>query len=269
MNYSSLPSLDPSLFRPENEIFYSTASDYEFGPYKSMLSIKYCIQGKEYYQVNDQKITLNQGEYLIINPGDEVNYKSSQSHKGVSIFLDKEVHANMITNISIPDVDSFGIWLRAKINLDSQTRDHFFVDCKSALGCGHSRLIESLEGIDRIKKNTKLETMRRLMKAIQYMNNHLNKPFFLDEVADEAFMSKHHFLRSFRSFYKITPWQYFHNQQMELAYRELISTTASVEEISANLGFSRLSVFSRSIKEYFGLSPMKLRSEFDANRRLS
>ena len=81
----------------QNEIYYSSIDYFskDFISYKSNFSIKYITQGNEYYVIDGKKSTPKKGQYLLINDGREVQTTPIENSKGISIFLDKELIAEV------------------------------------------------------------------------------------------------------------------------------------------------------------------------------
>jgi len=49
---------------------------------------------------------------------------------------------------------------------------------------------------------------RRLVQAKLFIDTHFAEPIDLNAIADEAYFSKFHFIKQFKSIYKRTPHQY-------------------------------------------------------------
>lgn len=68
--------------------------------------------------------------------------------------------------------------------------------------------------------------------------------------------SKYHLERQFKKHYGISIVAYRNNKRMELA-KELLKTK-TVSFVSEKLGFSSIYVFSRTFKQYYGISPSRI-----------
>lgn len=79
----------------------------------------------------------------------------------------------------------------------------------------------------------------------------------LDEMAEEAGLSKFHFIRSFKSDTGLTPLQYVHNRKMAIAKRYL-EEGARIIDIAHLLGYSDQSHFTRRFKLTFGVKPSQV-----------
>lgn len=74
-------------------------------------------------------------------------------------------------------------------------------------------------------------------------------------LADMYKMSKGHFIRSFRSYFGITPYQYRRKKQLDLAKMLLSETNLPIAQIALRVGLDDSLYFSRVFKKYVGRSP--------------
>jgi len=100
----------------------------------------------------------------------------------------------------------------------------------------------------------KLYFYRRIVQAKLYIDDHYGDSIDLNNIADEAYFSKFHFIRAFKNTYGKTPHQYLIYVRIEKA-RELLKTGTPVSEVCYTVGFESLSSFSGLFKRLAGLSP--------------
>jgi len=100
----------------------------------------------------------------------------------------------------------------------------------------------------------KLYFYRRIVQAKLYIDDHYGDSIDLNNIADEAYFSKFHFIRAFKNTYGKTPHQYLIYVRIEKA-RELLKTGTPVSEVCYTVGFESLSSFSGLFKRMEGLSP--------------
>ena len=256
------PQNKNNTFHPTNQVYSSTKNNYTFGPYKANFSIKFCSEGSENYWINEELVVLSAGEYLIIDQDADVYYEAKKVHQGFSIFLDPSINGNgLITHKTLCDVEDFGRWLKHAL-MSNHTLDHsFFTQCKNYLQSSHAKLKKQITRISRKKKDTQIELSRNILRSAKYMNEHVQSPFDLHRVAEEAYMSKYHFTRFFKEFYGMTPWFYFQKRRMENACRLLKTSDQSIKELTKQYGFSQVSAFTRSFKEHIGMTPTDYRTK--------
>lgn len=103
---------------------------------------------------------------------------------------------------------------------------------------------------------------QRINKVIDYINSNLDKSFSLDELATVAHFSSYHFHRIFVAIVGESVNFYTNRVRLEKAARLLkFSKVSSVADIAFTCGFSSPSTFSRSFKDYFGLSPKSYKKD--------
>lgn len=94
-----------------------------------------------------------------------------------------------------------------------------------------------------------------LQKAKAFLDEHLNLPFCLDEVAKVANISKYYFCRMFKAYYGVTARDYLEIKKIEYAKSEMATSDKSLTAIAAELRFDSLGHFSRQFKRQCGVSP--------------
>lgn len=81
----------------------------------------------------------------------------------------------------------------------------------------------------------------------------------LDALAETASLSKHHFLRLFRSSFGYTPNRYITLRRIGIAKELLLNTTKTVTQIALDVGCETPSSFTRLFKKHTGQSPSEFR----------
>ncbi|QEC78290.1 helix-turn-helix domain-containing protein [Mucilaginibacter ginsenosidivorax] len=100
----------------------------------------------------------------------------------------------------------------------------------------------------------KIYLYRRIVHAKLFIDGHYHQAINLDDIADEAFFSKFHFIRLFKTTYGKTPHQYLIAVRVEQA-RLLLQKGASVTEACYAVGFDSVTSFSALFKKVILLSP--------------
>ena len=100
----------------------------------------------------------------------------------------------------------------------------------------------------------------RVARVIRVMESDPAAEHTLASLARQAALSRHHFLRSFRSVTGVTPYRYLLNRRMALAAQRLREDSASVLQIAMETGFADLSEFTRRFKANFGQPPAAWRA---------
>jgi AraC-like DNA-binding protein len=100
----------------------------------------------------------------------------------------------------------------------------------------------------------KIYLYRRIVQAKLFIDNNCSENIDLDNIADEAYFSKFHFIRQFKKIYGKTPHQYLTLVRIEKSM-QLLRTEAPVTEVCFSVGFESLSSFSGLFKRIVGLTP--------------
>ncbi|MGI9145949.1 MAG: helix-turn-helix domain-containing protein [Chloroflexota bacterium] len=103
------------------------------------------------------------------------------------------------------------------------------------------------------------EANRRLLRARDAMDRTYAQPLDVPALARIAFISKAHFIRTFRTTFGETPHRYLQRRRIERSMFLLRETDRSVTDICLDVGFSSLGTFSRTFREIVGQSPRDYR----------
>jgi len=100
----------------------------------------------------------------------------------------------------------------------------------------------------------KIYFYRRIVQAKLFIDTHYADKIDLGNIADEAYFSKFHFIRTFKNIYRKTPHQYLIFVRIEKAM-ELLKTGVTVSDTCYGIGFESLSSFSGLFKRVVGITP--------------
>ncbi len=100
----------------------------------------------------------------------------------------------------------------------------------------------------------KIYLYRRLVYAKLFIDKNFADKIDLDNIADEAFFSKFHFIRLFNSVYKKTPHQYLSFVRIEKA-KQLLTSDISISDVCYAVGFESVSSFTGLFKRMVGQTP--------------
>jgi AraC-like DNA-binding protein len=95
---------------------------------------------------------------------------------------------------------------------------------------------------------------RRLVQAKLFIDTHYAEPMDLNAIADEAYFSKFHFIKQFKSIYRRTPHQYLIAVRIGKA-QELLKAGNPVSDVCFRVGFESLPSFSGLFKRVTGMTP--------------
>lgn len=100
---------------------------------------------------------------------------------------------------------------------------------------------------------------RAILKVLPFMRERLTEEIDLGRLADVAFMSPYHFVRTFRELTGVSPGRFLGALRVEAAKRLLLDTDESILDICYQVGYSSLGSFSTRFTEMVGLPPGRFR----------
>jgi len=105
-----------------------------------------------------------------------------------------------------------------------------------------------------IEQYPKVYLYKRVVQAKVFIDSHYAENIELNNIADEAYFSKFHFIRLFKSIYGKTPHQYLTTVRIEKAI-QLLRADQTVSEVCYAVGFESLSSFGSLFKRIVGVTP--------------
>ncbi len=105
--------------------------------------------------------------------------------------------------------------------------------------------------------------------AIAVLRRDFAQPLTLARVARRANLSPSRFSHLFRADAGVGPNQYLRNVRLDRAAELLRSSTLSIKEIMAAVGFNDPSHFSRDFRRRYGVSPQSFRARSHAPAALA
>ncbi len=108
--------------------------------------------------------------------------------------------------------------------------------------------------IQMIEQLPKIYLYRRLVQAKLFIDKNYHEAIDLNDIADEAYFSKFHFIRQFKNIYGKTPHQYLIKVRIENA-RLLLKKNIPVADVCYAVGFDSITSFSALFKKLTSRSP--------------
>ncbi|CAM1349216.1 AraC family transcriptional regulator [Tenacibaculum halocynthiae] len=106
------------------------------------------------------------------------------------------------------------------------------------------------------------KTIIRVGRAIDFVEENLDRKLNLEEVAKAAYFSPYHFHRLFKIVTKETLNEFVFRKRIEKAAHFLLhQKEKTITEVSEKVGFTSLSSFSRGFKKFYGVSPEEFKKQ--------
>ncbi len=105
-----------------------------------------------------------------------------------------------------------------------------------------------------------MDTVERVQKAINYIEENILDNIKTENVAAQAFMSSFYFQRVFLILCDITVGEYIRNRRLALAGLELQTTSVRIIDVALKYGYGTPESFSRAFTRFHGVAPTTARS---------
>jgi len=100
----------------------------------------------------------------------------------------------------------------------------------------------------------KIYLYKRIVQAKLFIDNNYAENIELNNIADEAYFSKFHFIRLFKNIYGFTPHHYLRHVRIEHA-KQLLEENISASQVCFLVGFDSISSFTTLFKKITGFTP--------------
>ena len=109
------------------------------------------------------------------------------------------------------------------------------------------------------RKEAFISPQARLQLMMQYIHQHFDKKLSLEEIAEQASVSKSTALNLFRRYLHDTPVHYLVKYRLQEAANLLLTTEKKIIVISQNVGFENIDYFCKTFKKYYQMTPTEYR----------
>lgn len=255
----------------------------------SRLSIRCMLNGSQHYKVDGHDHLVHADNFLVVNQGQHYRTSFSATEEQDMILVafrpglaERVYHSLSSTPEALLD-DPFGA-KQQSITFFDKTYDRDPVihdiftslrrladapldvkkdtDLESMYDALLVRLLElqqplhsEMNRLSCVKQSTREELYRRLCIARDYIDANTGALIGLEEIANAACLSVHHFKREFARVYKTTPHKYLSAKRMEKAIKLLTGGNVSIAELSRECGYESTSSFIRQFRAVTGKTP--------------
>lgn len=260
----------------------------------SPFSIFLNVEGQSHVKVAGKEVILSEDNYCIVNPGEEYSLiiPEGQATETFNIHIGEaiqhEVSGFMNSERSkLLDNPFDSVYEAQNLPLKSNWKEPFIQEQlnrlmayyagQNAVPLEDDREYELLSELvvlltrqsssnqlesnrlESLKRSTRLELVNRIQMAIDFMQVNYRETVNLDVLGQVCYLSKYHFLRTFKEVCQCTPTQYMARLRLKKATELLQQTDQPVAEIATYLGFSETASFSRFFRQMSGFSPKHYR----------
>ena len=103
--------------------------------------------------------------------------------------------------------------------------------------------------------------INEMQKAIDYIEDNLDKDINFEKVSKEVGMSSFYFHRIFTAIIGISPTTYIRNRRLTVAAQEISKNNENIIDIALKYGFESHEAFSRAFKNFHGVVPKMAKTD--------
>tara|TARA_R100000935_G_C2829515_1_gene164235 strand:- start:1277 stop:2128 length:852 start_codon:yes stop_codon:yes gene_type:complete len=269
-----------------SKIVFSKISKIEYNQKNDSPSVKMVLSGIEKYVINGRPYALSENRFLVVDNNSDVqlNIDAKKEVKGICIFPSKRL-LNEVAKTRVSSAETLlddplkdynqklthslfsftetrtGRFLNQNIakildafkDENSMDFESFYLQLGECVVYDQLELEGKLKAVPSVKKSTQEELYRRIATAKDFMVDNFRQNIVLDDLAQEASLSKFHFTRTFKSLFHLSPYQFLTQLRLGKA-KELIQLGYSYNEVSLLVGFSDGNNLRKALKK-MGSSP--------------
>jgi len=299
MIYRAMPAVWEPKFRRnfyerwgrESAVISARARRAEYPEFRQLLSVKAAFGGAEDYFIDGRRITVDDDTFAIINT--DRTYASRiealRPVQSFSIFFDRSLPAQAWQSLSRAqsaldcpvDAEQWPVEFAEKlyehdslvspvlrhirVAVDSGPVEDAWLDEQLLFLLGrmvrlHNKKLRVESVIPSRKPATRKELLRRLGLGVDFMQTRYRDPVRLKDIAGAAHLSPFHFLRVFKSVYRISPSDYVNRKRAMAALRLLRESNWTMNAVADHVGFGSRTSLYRHLKAHYGVEPRELRS---------
>jgi len=251
--------------------FVMTGTSYCDGSYlirrfnSDVTVVEYILEGEGTIEIDGTVLHPKKGDSYLIPQGSDHTYYSSSTNPWTKIWvnLSGDLTDKLIDTYGLRDKHLFkdlylgdlldGIIMHAK-------NDHPYQILESG-----KLVYEIFYRIHNHVINKKIINSPSANLLINYINDRINEPITLTDLASYINKSEQQCIRIFKTHFNITPYQYILDKKIEMAKLYLKNTPMSIRDISFKLSFSDEFYFSNIFKKKTGIAPSTFRHTYTVN----
>lgn len=224
---------------------------YPLHNHVSVLTIGIILDGSIVLTIDKKAKVYKPNESFIIFPYVPHSILAHDSYTLLSLCIDK----NVVHDMDIITIqERIGLLLMQALDME-KINQHQILQLLN-------RLDEIADSSDRMRKNHNpyIHDLKRQLEL------HPEYKLTVEEMAQNAFISKYHFIREFKAEVGLTPHQFQIQNRVRKA-QHLIHETDTITEVALTTGFCDQSHFIKQFERYVGLSPLIYKSSFEIIQR--
>jgi len=278
------------ILKNKNRITCTTSDHRSSSETTANFSIRFVFSGNETCSIGRRQLSLHTDSFIMLNKGTQFT-TSSDLHLPVSV-LSIEFDEDFLNDFNarffsgntgeLFDAGHLAYQLREtiyplktdlKLNInrlkdliDDENTNEILINeslRRCLLNCCsiyNDEIALKAKKLNFLNVNTRIEILRRLNLAKEYLYTNYDKNVSLESLANYACLSVNHLLRTFKLAYNQSPHQYLIQIRLQRAQLLLAKTEYPVYEIVNMVGFKCTSSFIRLFRNRYQTTPLKYRN---------
>ncbi|WEA02860.1 helix-turn-helix transcriptional regulator [Mucilaginibacter sp. SJ] len=280
------------VLRNNNKIVSRTGGQRQGPQYTSDLSLRFVLSGNERYDIGRRHLSIYPDSFLILNRGTQYSTDTDlgQQVQSFAINFDQQFlqdfkdcwtfdNDTLLTkgygNGKIQPEFNETIYpftgdikynvCHLKQHLDNGMQDEMLINeylHHTLINYFHiynDEICKKAEKLDFLNQGTRVEILRRLNLAKEYLYSNYNQNISLEDLAEHACLSVNHLLRTFKQAFGLTPHQFLIQLRLKRSLMLLKDTRYPVNEVVGMVGFECPSSFIRLFRTHYKITPLKYR----------
>lgn len=249
--------------------FYNAHSKYftEREGYNSFLII-YTINGQGLLKYRNKEVVLDKNSLVFIDCNEYQYYKTLKDSwefkylhingSGCKSYFEL-INEEDLSIIKVREGGDFLEKFTAACSLT--TLNDLFSDIKKSNALSDLLTTICSYKYSNIEKN-KSNYREEIKKVERYMEVNFSNKISIEELSSLIHISKFYFLRLFKSYVGVTPYQYLTKIRINKSKDYLKGTSLTIEEIAYRVGYINVNNYIRDFKRYSNLTPNKFRKYY-------
>ena len=235
--------------------------------------------------IDNRKVKICDATFFIINPYQTFEYEinSSKPVETLNIhfnykFLQESLYFLLnddqtLLDLPVRDLDKsvdfinqlhyrdfrFNQFIRKELFNSKENTENTLINILDCLLKAEDKTHARIRQIKSVKTSVKKELFKKVCVAKDYIFSNFDRRFTIDDLSREIGLSKFHFLRTFKSVYGFSAYQYLKHVRLEQAKVYLKTTCMPTNEISSRIGFEEVNSFYNAFKDFFKVTPTEYR----------
>lgn len=244
------------------------------------------VSGQGVHRIGEKHVPITDGHTFLIRPGcrhgyshinDLTLYNILIGERALALHLHElkeingfaelflqageEVHHVKLNNHQLSEA----VTIVNAIRLESERQEHSY----GAGALAYAKMLQLIVLVCRVYSEHKGSTFiadQRLDEVIAFMEENLDRPLSLKELADYAAMSTSTLNRQFKLSTGWSPVEFHIHRRVAYAAKLLLTTDHSMERISELTGFSDSNYFARQFRTHMQMSPREYKQLWTTDR---